>query len=199
MYKLDLKISSEEKLDIFSNLPDGWNYGEGCAPPVSRIQEAKNFLKFLNGFWFSETDVFPGTDGEIVIRAYNNDNMLEFLFEIDNTINCLLEQNGKETEYEEGVSLNQAQIFVVRCRDIIFDTQCYVREDFSDSLTQYITTKTVVDFQVWHLKNLPQTRQPHSSAWVASFPRELASVFTQQNTTLVMSQESPRLLRCSIH
>lgn len=119
-----MERSALSKLFEFASMPHGWNYGQGVPASASQLDRGAHFLSYLKGIGLSETDVFPGTDGEILIRAYHGGHCLGFLFELDNTISLSHEINDESEDCPENVSLAEAQRFASSVFAEILVTSC---------------------------------------------------------------------------
>lgn len=110
------------KISSFLSLEDGWNYGEGVAPTASKASEAAGLVRLLEGLGLSETNAFPGMDGEILIRAYHHDHVLSFTLETDGTISMSHLVRGEHQECPDVVSLEQIKYYAMRILiESIFD------------------------------------------------------------------------------
>ncbi len=105
---MPLTNSTTNKIEEFRNLVEGWHFGEGFAPNDDTIKVAI----FLNGVilneGFTETDAFPGINGEIQITGYNDSLYVELTAEPNRLIIFVLEYEDETVVYEESLSLNQA-------------------------------------------------------------------------------------------
>ena len=70
-----------EKVRTFASLPDGWNYGEGSAPSDRLIENAIDLILCLYNKQSDQApddcEVFPGTEGEILVVLYYGSETLE--------------------------------------------------------------------------------------------------------------------------
>jgi hypothetical protein len=99
--------TSEKKIISFLDLKPGWDSGKGVPPSQENIRKALR-LADLASFWDLATDVFPGTDGEIMVTVYHNDDYWEFTIEKDGAVTAAQELQNKETFLAEGVSFQDA-------------------------------------------------------------------------------------------
>lgn len=135
-----------KKIREFSALPRGWYYGMGTGPSHRTIQIALAYLSALMGYGFSETDAFPGGDGEIMVTAYSNNHCIEVTVDVDTTF-TVSHQDGKENRfYEPGLSGIQACAELVRIVGIIRQEECATSESFISSTT---TIQSVASSQTW--------------------------------------------------
>ena len=89
-------------------MANGWHYGGGV-PPQEKI---RNIALTLNReariVGFTQTDAFPGIDGEIQFTVYEGDDYLEFTINVDGRITFVWEKGDEEVEYVERLSLRTA-------------------------------------------------------------------------------------------
>lgn len=97
-----------DKIKSFKDFKDGWNYGEGVEFKESTIEEGIKLINLINNI-FKEFDFkincFPGINGEIEIVVYLSDYVLDLFVEEYDRITFCLEENDKEIEYTEDLSL----------------------------------------------------------------------------------------------
>lgn len=173
--------TSSALLELFSfgSLPDGWNYGVGQAPSNDMLSKAADFIKFLIGLGVADRDIglFPGTEGEILIRAYDNDTYLGFLFEIDGSIELSSFDGTIQHAHTEIATLEVAQIFALKslaetklAKWFIYDSS------IPDTLTSAITQQ-----QAWPSKKPVPTISLQSYYYPASSLPELVSATISPN------------------
>jgi hypothetical protein len=119
-YSGNIPSSVEEKLNSFANLPDGWDYGEGGPIPVERIALAHVWNSFLRSRGFFDTDVSPGTDGEIAIGGRLGNHYVEIILEPDSTVSVAYDRNRKQVFYKLHQQPWEAQKVVVKLMDEIW-------------------------------------------------------------------------------
>jgi hypothetical protein len=90
-----------KKVDSFSNLSNGWHYGQGVPPLTQVIDKAKKLNDLALRIGFKETNAFPGIDGEVQITAYFKNLYLEFTIPSDGLITYVYERDHQEIEYEQ--------------------------------------------------------------------------------------------------
>ncbi len=73
-----------KKIEKFSNLPTGWHYGKGYAANSTTVVRAKDIFNQYMQLGFSDTDAFPGKEGEIMVTGYKDKFYVE----------CIVENNG---------------------------------------------------------------------------------------------------------
>jgi hypothetical protein len=122
------------KISSFLRLVPGWNYGEGDTFNEDIIDRAIELHKLLLSFVFYETDAFPGTDGSIMVTAYDNDDCLEFTIETDGGIRCILESNDVAVYEQENLTILQVKDILKQLR----------RERWRPSDSSILSTMTVV-------------------------------------------------------
>ena len=103
-----MRAETEKKIRRFVELPDGWNYGEGIAPSQVVRDNAIRLNQIVLDWGFFATDAFPGTGGEVDLTVYHDEHCFEFIFDPDGRVTFCHEENEKEVEYTEGLSLSEA-------------------------------------------------------------------------------------------
>lgn len=139
---------TEQKIQNFKNLNQGWHFGEGIAPSSETIDIALGLVKeaHITG---CDVDAFPGINGEVQVTLYYDDEYLEFTVENDNSITFVHEKNGIEVCNEEGLDVSDADI---RIREAT--KKC----NYLESSIENISIKDWADFKVWHLNQIKLTR-----------------------------------------
>lgn len=95
---------TEQKILDFKTLGRGWCYGTGELFNDCTIDKAVKLNREILDNGFLETNAFPGTNGEIMITLYHNDDYLEFTIENNETITFVHEKKAEELAYEEQLS-----------------------------------------------------------------------------------------------
>jgi hypothetical protein len=102
----------EEYIRSFSELPDGWNFGEGRAPSWEVIDKALQIYK-LGKSYVLIGNAFPVGDGEIEISFSNKDHFIDILITNQNTFEYSYEMGigdeYNETEHIENISLEEIE------------------------------------------------------------------------------------------
>jgi len=89
----------EEYIRSFSELPEGWNFGEGRAPSREVINKAIEVYGCGKSFMLTG-NAFPLEDGEIEISFSNQDHFIDILITSQSTLEYTYEI-GKGDEYNE--------------------------------------------------------------------------------------------------
>lgn len=84
----------------FSELPEGWHFGDGVPPSRQRVDQAIAFLEFADLAGIERANAFPGIRGQIEITFYTADRMVEITIESDDSI-TMAEDRGREQIYFE--------------------------------------------------------------------------------------------------
>jgi len=139
----DLPDPTEQKILDFSTLSRGWHFGNGMPPSKSAIETALSINSFAQSLSL-RTDAFPGIDGELQIRCYNETDTIEITIEADNTITYALDRAGEEMLYLERLSFQD--VIKQLCE------HGQVRCDLFESSTPDITTDIGNSSSVWRLE-----------------------------------------------
>lgn len=92
--------STTQKLNSFTQLPDGWHFGEGRRAELLAINYAKtlNRIALANGW---QTDAFPGLSGEVMLSVENSEHYYEVVIDRDGSLSLVEEVNGEEVQRKE--------------------------------------------------------------------------------------------------
>ena len=107
----------EVKIRSFSDLADGWHFGEGGSIPEEVIGVALALSRYARELKFSEIDAFPGVNGEILLTIYHRNNVLELTIEPDLSINAVMEVDDMEVSDKEGLSVVEAKEQINRLKE----------------------------------------------------------------------------------
>lgn len=89
----------EEYIRSFSELPTGWNFGEGRAPSSELINKAIDIYRIGKSFGLMR-NAFPVGDGEVEISFSYQDHFIDILITAQNTLELTYEI-GMGDEYDE--------------------------------------------------------------------------------------------------
>jgi hypothetical protein len=160
------KPKALDKIADFKNLQVGWHYGGGRPPNPTIVNKAKRIIEH-SAMLAVESDAFPGVEGELMVAVYSNEKYLEFTVEVDGLITFVMEVEGEETEYKEGLSLYEAIKKLV--------TYCGRSWNTSESCTTSTMTPNEENLRVWHSEILP----------VAEFQSSLRNALKKKLATYV--------------
>ena len=96
-----------KKIQSFAELEKGWHFGEGLPPTDTSIKKALELDGLAQESGFTNTDAFPGPNGELRYCVYDGADYYEFTFEDDGSLTMVIEKD--ETEVECVCSLNEAR------------------------------------------------------------------------------------------
>lgn len=167
--------NTARKLAAFKNLSHGWNYGRGCPIRDDVYDHAKGLLLYINELGLSNTDVFPGSDGDVCITAYRFDHYLEVTVEVDSSISVSHEIGDNEDSFVENLSLADAKKALQRAVGKIWG--------LSDLFTHPTMIGLRTDSITWHLRNPLTAPGLLSSAPNVLGTLEEAFVPTSENST----------------
>lgn len=136
------KNETEKKLNDFLSLKKGWYYGEGKSIDSKTIFIIKDLLYYVEAQGFTETDTFPGLNGDVRLTIYYN----EYYIEITLDENCIflltIEKNDNEIISDK--KFNETEIkkeINTYGKKLIWDTL--------DSSTSATMIQDGEDFKVW--------------------------------------------------
>jgi hypothetical protein len=117
---LGISAGAEDAINSFADLPAGWDYGSGGPIPRSTREIALLWNKVLNSFGFSDTEAFPGGDGEIAISGNFGPHHLEVIVESDHTISVAYDFQRKQVFYRLRKSTSEALNIVLELKEQIW-------------------------------------------------------------------------------
>ena len=91
-------------LDEFTELPAGWNYGEGSSISKPKVELGKSWLAFFRQAGFSRFNAFPGVDDEIRLRIYHQELMLDLFFETEKSVDITVRKGKEVLSYDESAT-----------------------------------------------------------------------------------------------
>ncbi len=92
-----------KKIHSFRELSEGWSYGEGIKLNENIIKKAVKLAEAAHRSGLSETDAFPGLNGEIMMTVYHKSDYWEFTIEPDERVTFVYERDDALLAYEEGL------------------------------------------------------------------------------------------------
>ena len=95
----------------FSQLPDGWNYGEGRGATEDAVTAAIELNSLLVRY-AHEIEVFPGVDGGILLCGYYEDQVLEIRCDPSGRMDMWLEVADEPVYEQDAVSLDTISAFL---------------------------------------------------------------------------------------
>jgi hypothetical protein len=91
------------KVKEFSNLSEGWHFGEGAPIPLDRVTQAERFLEFGDLIGIKRTNVFPGIHGQVEATFYIENRTLEITIESDDSITIAEECDSEQVYFAENL------------------------------------------------------------------------------------------------
>lgn len=108
------------KLVKFSELEEGWRFGEGGAPEPRLIQLADKFIRYGSSLGIERFNVFTGSDKEVLVSFYVDEQALEFVFYPDGAITMAEDKNGVQVDFQEEITEREIYTHIWQLR---FTTQ----------------------------------------------------------------------------
>ncbi|MCG8026416.1 MAG: hypothetical protein N0E59_08885 [Candidatus Thiodiazotropha taylori] len=108
-WKTTDQSKTEEIIRSFGDLEPGWDYGTGVPSPQRIVFQALAIVSAFTSNGVLVTDAFPGTDGEIVVSGYLDDNYLEFVVTLNDGIEYCRESN--DVEVDEATNLTHRDAY----------------------------------------------------------------------------------------
>lgn len=85
----------QERLWSFSELPDGWHFGEGGPASSSTVLRAIELCSMLLRYGLDDVGAFPGIYGGITVTGYRGDHALEIFCDPNGLFDLLYEASGR--------------------------------------------------------------------------------------------------------
>ena len=103
-----------DKIRSFGSLPSGWNYGSGGPARPWVVSRALDCLSQMILLGMSETDAFPGPDGQIMVTSYQGKHSFELTVEVDGTFTVAHQVDGHDVSFQPELTSIQANLELVR-------------------------------------------------------------------------------------
>src|SRR6266542_209927 len=97
-----------QKIREFADLLNGWHFGEGAPFSQQRVEQAILFVNYGRLLGVTRANAFPGVRGEIEIRFYEDERMLEITIEADNSLTIAEDGDHIQMAFDEGLSATHA-------------------------------------------------------------------------------------------
>lgn len=150
-----------QKVKSFRALEPGWHWGEGVPINLKNIKNAVDLIKNIHNMGWINTDVFPGTDGEIAIRISSEKFYIEIIQENDLSFSLLVEER-EGTDILDLNDLSQEEviknILKIRKKDL------WIMQDYFPSI---ISTPQKGESIAWHSETQRTEVESQSSNWSA--------------------------------
>ncbi len=131
------------ELASFSELAEGWHYGEGGPIKAELIRAASEIYRFAkSSIGFAGTEVFPGVYGEILLSFRSGRNLLEITINPNGKMDFLWEFEGRKVQDEENLCKAEVIENLHKARQRMFNL-------FDTSIT-VTTPKENVDTRALH-------------------------------------------------
>ncbi len=146
-----------DKIRSFSELPDGWHYGEGRGATEQAQEMAKMICSQLPEFGI-DIKLFPGIYGGITIFGCRDSHFFEIFCSEDGLIDILHEFEGNTLSEQDDKSLGEAIQYL---RDQLWDAESwmesFLKEKSLGFSTLYYSTKNYNDLQAMLLPGHQKT------------------------------------------
>lgn len=151
-YRVSLS-STEDKIDSFAHLPNGWDCGQGGPISTKTREIAKAWNEFLQFYEFWETDAFANGGGEVLIAVKNGDHYFELIVEADHTISIAYDFRRRQVFYRSHLSVLEAQHTVREIKGRIWSASEYSTQvntiQNRGNLPDLLSRIPAVDYQSW--------------------------------------------------
>lgn len=93
----------------FLSLPDGWHYGSGYAPLQATVDSAISIVNMFRKFDFESLEVFPDSDGGILVAAYHGGVTIDVLCNPDGAFDFVFEMDEDEVDSKEDLPIEEIE------------------------------------------------------------------------------------------
>jgi hypothetical protein len=158
--------STEDKINSFANLRDGWDYGAGGPIPKHTRDLAIAWNQVLRSQGLMDTDAFPGADGEIVVATGIGEHYLELIVEPDDSISVGYDFRGKQTAYRPNMQSMEAVQYILDlagkiCVSLGYYTLTNTTKNKASLLGQHFGTQRMTDaYLSWEQNALMPAEDP---------------------------------------
>jgi hypothetical protein len=169
-------LETLEKLNSFTELPRGWNFGSG--EPIARNVKinCSNVILVTYGLGLNDTDVFPGTEGDVQLDVYKGDATLELIFNTDGTVSVSFDENDTHVCLSRAASIGEVYKYLKEFQN----DQC--------RLSAYLTSHATMSPESGDLRasrSRHRATEVGSQSSIGSVPRSIVeqSALTSRSTT----------------
>lgn len=171
---------TDRKIRSFGSFSPGWHYGRGVPAPQHVVGIARAYLMYFMMLGFTETDAFPGVDGEIMVTAYRGTHCIEVTVGVDRTFTVTHESNGEDRYHDSGLSGVKASAAIETATSNIAQEECATS---SLSISNGTSIGVGANSQTW-LSNHPTMGAGLLSFWNnAELTQAVLSAGTLMSTT----------------
>ena len=114
LVKESVKADIQDQIESFSELPDGWHYGEGCGATEYAVKQAIGICSQLLMHNIEEMEVFPGIHGGISVFGYRDEHVFEVFCDQNGFIDILHEVNGNTSYEQDYITLHEVVSYLRR-------------------------------------------------------------------------------------
>lgn len=131
-----------KKLNSFSELERGWHYGSGLPISGEVLSYAREMLSLFESFGISNTNAFPGRDGEVLLTGHRGGIYIGLTIEASLLVTLVCEDGGEDARYVENCGKEQIKA----------ELKSVAAEKWltSDLSTPASSTMIKVDSATWH-------------------------------------------------
>jgi hypothetical protein len=113
---------TRRKIRGFADLAEGWHYGEGGPISTRAVDAALGLHAAALRLGFTETNAFPGLNGEIEITLYTGPHYIEFIIERDCSVSVAREFEDRVVEEKSGLRNEAAYAYLLTVRKVLWSS-----------------------------------------------------------------------------
>lgn len=185
---------SEKKLLEFVNLKKGWHFGSGDKIDLSIIERGRDVVRQFLMLAVTQTNAFPGPNGEVEVVGYLREESISIIVEIDGTYSLVHQSQDREKFATEHVSPSKLRAHLLFCVSAIRD-EANKKQLESGGFTKWGTSgyfilsssiKSAEDLPAWQFAS-PTMADYQPSFENAQNERAGLSVPTSKSSTKVLA------------
>jgi hypothetical protein len=114
-------FTTREKILSFAQYKDKWSFGEGVSFNDNVVDLAIKFYEKVMDSACYRNDAFPGLEGEIIIKIYENDDIGEFCIKPNGLIDFVHEYQDEDRAHVQDMSIDVA---IAKMKEFRLETSC---------------------------------------------------------------------------
>jgi hypothetical protein len=173
-----------DKIKSFRSFSKGWHYDEGEVFNIDTINVSLEIAIFLYNNLFFSLDVFPGFNGEIMVKAYVNNRSLQVFIEKKNYYFIIEDFEGHELFESDSLDLKSLKSEILIKRNILFN-QWSISESYPSSTT---TIEKKKGLRALPSKTRPKKKVEEYPLYVQNAPKK-----SQKEFACILKESIPNI------
>ena len=169
MTEQGLRQAVAQKIHSFSELPEGWHFGEGVGATRAAVDSALIINTLLADHRARNIEAFPCVDGGVLVHGYQGVDVLEIQCDPDSMVHLAHEREGDLVAEREAVSTD--------------DIECYLGELAWRSISSFVFSTHSTTAMSWvDIPAPPFNKRLRVSASLCSI-HDVESIAVDRNAT----------------